>query len=159
MKVAKPSKQVIIDSIINQIEKGKGFSTVLALLGSKWHLPKTTFVRYWKKANDQHTEAQQPIKELKAALYTENALNERKRDIADVLERKEVLTKILRGQIPLEKAMVVNGVIEYVEVIPDWTDRKNAISELNKMEGDYAPTKVAQTDKDGNDIKITLNLL
>ena len=35
---------------------------------------------------------------------------------------------------------------------------KDLYAELNKMEGDYAPTKTAFTDTSGNDLKITLNI-
>lgn len=72
-----------------------------------------------------------------------------KEDFADIAERKRVLTQIVRGEIPLKKAMVVNGAIELIEVVPDWMDRRNAIAELNKMDGDYAPIK--------QDTKITSN--
>jgi len=54
---------------------------------------------------------------------------------------------------PLTKPMVVNGDLQLIPVVPDWMDRRNAIAELNKMEGDYAPTKIAQTNKDGDDVK------
>lgn len=148
----KSNKAVIIDGIVKQIEKGKGFGTVLKLIGTKWNLSRTTFSRYWKIANEQHTAAQQVLKDAKAALDLQAALDERKTQIADVLERKEILTKIARGQIPLRKAMVVENIIQYIDIVPDWADRKAAIAELNKMEGDYAPTKVAQTDKDGENL-------
>lgn len=68
-------------------------------------------------------------------------LEARKANILSVIERQEILSKIARGEIPLKKAMVCDGMIQEVEVVPDWMDRKNAIAELNKMEGDYAPTK------------------
>ena len=152
----KSNKAVIIDAIVKQIEKGKGFGTVLKLIGTKWNLSRTTYSRYWKIANENHTEAQQLIKDAKAALDMQSALNERKSQIADVLERKEILTQIARGQIRLRKAIPVNGELEYTEVVPDWMDRKNAIAELNKMEGDYAPTKVAQTNRAGDDVEPTI---
>lgn len=71
--------------------------------------------------------------------------------IMGIKERLEILTQIARGEIPLSKPMVADGIIEMVPIVPDWMDRKNAISELNKMDGSYAPTKLATTDKDGND--------
>ena len=61
--------------------------------------------------------------------------------VATVAERMQILTQIARGEIPLYKPMVCDGVIENVPVVPDWMDRKNAIAELNKMDGSYAPTK------------------
>lgn len=61
--------------------------------------------------------------------------------IMTVAERMEVLSKIARGEIPLKKPMVCDGLIHEIDVVPDWMDRKNAIAELNKMDGSYAPAK------------------
>lgn len=61
--------------------------------------------------------------------------------IADANERMVTLTKIMRGEIPLTKPMVVDGAIELVPVVPNWSDRMDAIDKLNKMTGDYAATK------------------
>lgn len=59
--------------------------------------------------------------------------------IMSVSERMNILSKIANGEIPLQKAIVVDKNIEYIEVVPDWMDRKNAIAELNKMDGSYTP--------------------
>lgn len=67
--------------------------------------------------------------------------------IMKAVERMQILTQIARGEIPLQKAMVVDKMVEYIEVVPDWMDRKNAIAELNKMDGSYAAEK--------KDIKVT----
>lgn len=147
----KANKQIIIDAIVKEVEKGKAYSKVLAVNVRKWQLSERTFNRYWKIANEQHKEAQQSIKEAKAALDIQNALEDRKGEIANATERKVILTKIARGQIPLRKHVVVDKFIEYIDVVPDYMDRKAAIAELNKMEGDYAPTKIAATDTEGND--------
>ena len=56
-------------------------------------------------------------------------------------ERMEIPTKIARGNIKLGKPMVVDKVIQVIEVVPDYMDRKNAIAELNKMDGNYAAAK------------------
>lgn len=68
--------------------------------------------------------------------------------IADANERMVILTKIMRGEIPLVKPMVCDGVIEEISIVPDWSDRRAAIAELNKMDGSYAPTK--QENKNDN---------
>lgn len=140
--MAKVSKKTVIDNLIVLIESGKTYSYCLGASGSKWGVPKNTFNRYWKIANQHHTEAQQAIKEAKAALDLQNAIDERKMQIADINERKEILTKILRGEIPLQKAFVVGKSIEFIDVVPDWMDRKAAIAELNKMDGSYAAEKI-----------------
>lgn len=137
----KANKLIIIEAIILLLRKGKGYSAVFVLIGTKWNISRTTFSNYWKIATLAHTEAQTLLKAAKDALDLQSALTERKSQIADVLERKEILTQIARGQIPLRKAMVVDNLLEYIEIIPDWMDRRAAIAELNKMEGEYAPTK------------------
>ena len=71
--------------------------------------------------------------------------------VMKAVERMQILTQIARGEIQLTKPMVVDGIVQLIPVIPDWMDRKNAISELNKMDGSYAPTKTAHTDTKGND--------
>lgn len=71
--------------------------------------------------------------------------------VLPIAQRIDILSRIALGEVPLKKAMVVDKMIEYIEVVPDWNDRKNAIAELNKMDGSYAPTKTANTDTQGND--------
>lgn len=61
--------------------------------------------------------------------------------IATKAERMEILTKIMRGELKMIKQDVFQGMVTDVEVAPDFSDRKNAITELNKMCGDYEPTK------------------
>lgn len=147
--MAKPTKQVVIDEIVAEIEQGRERGNLLATIGKKWQLSQRTFDRYWKTANQQHTERQQALKKELEALDTQMALEARKKAILTAEERKEILTKIAKGEIPLNKPMVVDGQIELVEVVPDWSDRRAAIAELNKMDGEYAPTKVAPTTPDG----------
>ena len=138
----KANKLVIIEAIVVLLRKGKGYSEILIQVGTKWDIPRSTFSRHFRNATQMHTEEQEVIKAAKAKLDLQSALNERKSQIADVLERKEILTQIARGQIPLRKAVVVDGSLEYYEVVPEWMDRKSAIAELNKMEGEYEPNKV-----------------
>ena len=145
----KANKLIIIDAIIVQLRKGKGYSEIFGQICTKWDISRSTFSNYWKIATQKHTEHQDVIKAAKQELDIQSALSERKSQIADVLERKEILTQISRGQIPLRKAVVVDGSLEYYEVVPDWMDRKGAIAELNKMEGEYAPNKLEITGKDG----------
>lgn len=99
------------------------------------------------------------IQELKQRLstaidkaYENDAVKEAIRDIMDKAERMAVLTKIARGEIKVKKPLMTNQRLEVLEFEPDCSDIKNAINELNKMDGSHAPTKQAQTDKEGNDV-------
>jgi hypothetical protein len=59
-------------------------------------------------------------------------------------QRMEILSNIAQGKLKVKKPFVIGGkVLEYPSE-PDHTDIKNAIAELNKMQGDYAPTKINQ---------------
>ena len=94
------------------------------------------------------------IKELKSIAKSITEAAQRKSadkiaadEIATVAERMKILTQIMRGEIPLKKPMVVSmgagggSEIQEIETVPDWMDRKNAIAELNKMDGSYASEK------------------
>lgn len=148
-----PSKQHIIDAIIKQIRAGKDRGKVLAKIGKEWQLSQRTFDRLWKTANEQHAELQHKARDAANKAYVDAMADAAKQAVMSEQERKEVLTKIARGLIPLTKPMVVDGLLEHVPVVPSWMDRKNAIAELNSMDGAYAPSKVANTDSQGNDIK------
>ena len=57
-------------------------------------------------------------------------------------ERMEIASNIAKG-----KAWKSGNVM----VVPNASDRMKACDYLSKIDGDYAPTKVAETDSDGND--------
>ena len=74
------------------------------------------------------------------------------------MERKEYLTKLVKGEILIPDVELkydsLNGYWAEKEVMKSANHqvRINAIAELNKMDGDYAPTQVAETDSKGKDI-------
>lgn len=160
----KPQKQNIINAIVKEIEKGSSYATVLKLNETKWHLTKSTFIRRWKEAQQQHIVKQQGIKEAVAIVEVEQAIEARKKEILTAQERKELLTEIALGKIEIptselrydsnEKKFVMQPVVK----LPDHSTRIKAISELNKMDGDYAPTKIASTNTKGNDVTPTINI-
>ena len=148
----KPSTQIIIDAIIKGIEQGKTFDTCLKLYGTKWNLTRSTFIRRWKDANEQHTVKQQAIKSKLAIIDQQAAIDARKKAIMNADERKEWLTKMINGEMKAKRPFVINGkIMEYPED-PSHSDRLKALAELNKMDGEYAPTKNAITDTKGNDL-------
>jgi len=159
--MAKADKQVIIDAIIKEIEKGEGRGKVLGKIGKKWEISRTTFDRIWKTANEQQKERQRKAKDAADEAYIQASADAAKVVVMSSQERKEMLSKIARGELtllvsdPKEPAKLIE-----VPAMVENLERIKAISELNKMEGDYAPTKVAQTNKDGEDVnyEITLKL-
>lgn len=137
----KPNKQVIITEIQKQIAIGKSRGNVLALNGKKWQLSKRTFDRYWKTANEQHTVERKRLNEVIESNTTIKELEAVKLNIMTANDRKVYLTKILNGELKIKKPFVIAGKIMEYPAEPDHADRLKALAELNKMEGEYAPTK------------------
>lgn len=131
------------------------YNDILAGFAAKWpNLSRRTIDRRIT-ASRKSLAAQYDHIKHEADTLAAKEIDALKLEIMGVYERKSVLTQIARGQIPLSKPMVVDKEIRLVEFVPDWSDRRAAIAELNKMDGDYAPAKVAQTNPDGSKIDET----
>jgi hypothetical protein len=63
------------------------------------------------------------------------------KDIITKAERMELLSKMAKGELKVKQPFVIAGKIMEYPSEPSLTDRRNAIAELNKMCGDYAPQK------------------
>jgi len=154
MAKVKANKAVIIDAIVKQVEKGESRGKVLGIIGKKWEISRTTFDRYWKVANEQHKELQDKAKDAADKAYIQSSEIAAKRAVMSRAERLEVLSSIARGDITMQ---VMDGEkVTEVQVVIETLEKLKAISELNKMEGDYAPAKIAQTDIAGNDIHLSV---
>jgi hypothetical protein len=138
----KPDKQTIIDFIISCLEKGEQRGNILVKTGKKWGTSKSAFDRWLKIAKQQLTDKQQAIKKELEAIDKAAAIEARKKAIMTADERKEYLTKIINGEVKFKKPFFVKGKIMEYPAEPDVADRMKAISELNKMEGDYAETAI-----------------
>lgn len=136
-----------IDFIKSCLRKGEVRKSILAKFVKKWQNASVrTFDRRLKDAeSDMQTEIS-AINE-KAYKSIEKVADEIAAQILSNFQRKVILSQIARGEIMLTKHMVVDKIIESVPVVPDWMDRKNAIAELNKMDGSYAPIKNDLGDK------------
>jgi hypothetical protein len=149
----KPNKQQIIDVIVKGIALGKERGVMLSTIVKKWQLSARTFDRYWKVANEQHSTKQAKLKNQLEEVERQAAVDALKKEILSVEERKIILSKIATGTLRLKRWWIGKDYEISKDVVPDYMDRKNAIAELNKMEGSYAPSKVAATDTEGNDVK------
>lgn len=144
----KPNKQIIIDAIIKEIKLGKGFKAVFEVIRSKSKLAESTFASYWKIANKQHSSVQQAIKDQLAKISTEAAIDADRMAIMTANQRKEYLTKIINGSIEItQKQMWFDRDEGKMKIIPisnppNIAERIRAIAELNRMDGDYASTKI-----------------
>jgi hypothetical protein len=140
--MAKISESSQIEFIKACLRKGLKRKAILGKFGKKWEtVSRTTFDRRLKQATESMQGELKPIEQrTEESIAVE--VEARKSKILTSIERQEILSKIALGQLPLKKLIVCDGIIEEREVVPDWMDRKNAIAELNKMDGSYSPAKV-----------------
>lgn len=146
----KAKKETIIDFIVAEIKKGKSRGDILAKVGNKWQTPPRTFDRYLKVAQLRHQAKRQVINKRKDELEVAEEVAALKTDIMTANERKQLLSQIARREIkiPNSKQQYDTKQQEWVTVeieeLPDHQAVIKAVSELNKMDGDYSPiqTKV-----------------
>jgi hypothetical protein len=128
------------------------------VLGTRFKIQVQRFYQSFNKAMFEWQELRQTAI---AEQVPTNAIEGLKSAYLSKLERLEILTKIARQEIDVEEVTLSEqfGMTKFNRK-PNPSEITKAIAEVNKIEGDYAPTKVAQTDKDGNDkeFNITLNL-
>ena len=142
----KSNKTAYIDFIIDCFDKGiVERSEVLAIFGEKWQTPTRTFDRYFKQAKEQHFKRREAIEKEKLTI----TITQEKKAVKSNIKTKEQLLEKL-NEIIDQKTKKVEGQI----IMPTFNDVKGAIDLYCKIEGHYAPTKVAETDKDGNNKKL-----
>jgi hypothetical protein len=98
-----------------------------------------------KEARHLHTQEAQTLQKAELEGLTEARKKEALESVLSVLDRKLILSEIARGELVLQKPMVVNKEIQVIDVVPNYEDRRAAIAELNKMDGAYAPTEIKGT--------------
>ena len=135
----KPNKENIITEILIEIERGSGFSICQEVFKLNWGLSETTFQRYWKIASETYRKQQLSHQCTLGGLALAEKINSFKKAIIDKQERMEILTRIARGEIEVTKHIVCDKYVQEFDVLPALNDRKNAIAELNKMDGSYTP--------------------
>ena len=136
-----------VDFIVACLRKGQQRKAILANFAKKWqNISERTFDRRLNDAVAKF-QAEQSYIQAQAEQEVAKEVEARKEAIMSTIERKEILTKIARGKVPMLKPMVVSqgagmgSTIETIEVAPSWEDRRAAIAELNKMDGAYASEK------------------
>ena len=137
----KPKKEQTVNAMLLEIEMGISYSECLRVNDGLWGLPSSTFDRYWAEASKRFKARLDAIEEATTKVAVSMEVKALKKAILSKHERQEILTQIAKGEIPLVKHIVCDGIIQEVDVVPAWADRRAAIAELNKMEGDYAPIK------------------
>lgn len=125
--------------------------------GNCWEYLRTKFKiqrqRFYKTFNQVLIGWQELREKARTKQVQANATDALKSAVMSKQERLETLTKIAKGELKVKRPFVIGGKIMEYPSEPDAMERKAAIAEMNKMEGDYAPSKVAQTDSKGNDVE------
>jgi hypothetical protein len=136
-----------------------------AMYGQKWAKGKTTFDKDWNNANERYIEYQ-------------NKANKAKEEasIAKEVEAVKQGLKTKNERLLIYQSQVDNMLLE-LETKQCYDDEGNMRamtqrelndtrktlqviqSEISKIEGDYAPTKTANTDSSGNDVDSPLDTL
>ena len=154
-------QETYISFIIDQLQSGNvERGKVLATFGKKWQTGVRSFDRYWKEANERHIEAQNTLQKVKDDIYIEAEKEALKNGLKSKLQRQLELQEML------EPDYMTSEIVGIANGVPVWADRpltpmekKHIHAELSKMDGSYAPAKVAQTDTDGKDKKTDLSTL
>ena len=140
----KPNKLIIINEVIDKLNQGISTDIIISEFCTKFHFTERTAFNYIKAAKNELFKLDQQIKKKKEKIIEEKAIESLEKFIINTDQRKEILSNIAIGELIIKKPFLLNGKIVQVDSQPDYSDRRNAIAELNKMEGDYSPTKIMQ---------------
>lgn len=132
-------------NFIRLIAEGKGQGEAYQLSVAKKSLsPSVAHVQGCKLAkkysNEINSERKRISSIIESSKDTASAAIEASA-IMDRLERMKLLSDIARGNLSVEQAISTKDGIDIVEAKPSFSERRAAISELNKMDGSYSPTK------------------
>ena len=136
----KPDQHKQVEFIKDCLRKGEERKIILPKFTTIYRKSEKTFNNRLKEARKSIQGEQQRIQQ-EAEKGIQKDIIERKSKIMTSIERQEFLTEIAKGEEMQVKELLKNGKIAIGKIIPNLTDRLKAIAELNKMQGDYAPTK------------------
>jgi hypothetical protein len=137
----KPNRDALINEMISDIDFGMDRGEVRARFVAEWQLSTRTFDRYWQSAKKQFDEEQNQIKlerqDIKIAAISERT----EYRVMSKAERMNILSQMADGTLQVQRNVVTKDGVMVILALPDYNDRKAAIAELNKMDGEYAPVR------------------
>lgn len=151
-----PKREAIVAEMLTEIDYGVSRESVLATIGKKWQIPLRTFDRYWAIARQEAAAEAERLKEARYDRLHEAEMARVNAGIMGKEERMLVLSQIARAEVALDREVLSVDGIQALSVVPDFAERKAAIAELNKMDGDYAPIK--KENKHSGDLTIKQDL-
>jgi len=140
MPAPNPNKEKIVEDILAELDFGAERQECLDMVVEKWRVSSRTFDRYWLEASTRlqarHERTQKALDEV----YIEGKKEALKKAILSKHERQELLTKLATGEILSWRETATEAGIQKLYYYSA-AEVKQHIAELNKMDGDYAPTK------------------
>lgn len=136
----KPSKEIIVNEMLLEIELGITYKECMVVNGGLWKLPDTTFNRYWSAASKRFKAQLEATQSALDDVRVEWAKEALKKAILSKHERQELLSKLATGELKSWREVVTEAGIQKLEYYSA-AEVKGHVAELNKMDGDYAPTK------------------
>jgi len=127
------NKTAYTDFILTELNKGNvQYKDVCGVFCGKFGLTENTFIKYWKQANERHTEQRQAIEaaKLEQTIKTEKEVVKRQ-----IKSKSELLLKL--NDIIEQKAKRIEGQI----IMPSHSDVARAIDLYCRIQGHYAPMK------------------
>ena len=129
------SKQIYIDFIVGELEKGNvSYTNVFQVFLSNFKVSEPTFVRYWKIANEQFKINNENKKAKLKEIDLSNSINTLKENLD--LINSSLLSIIKKEQLVEEKAydITIGKVVVYYRE-PNPMEIIEAIKEYNRING------------------------
>jgi hypothetical protein len=155
------NKQIYIDFILKELSKGNvQHKDVICLFLPKFACTRQTFDKYWKIANETHSQQRETINNARL----EQSIETEKEAVKIGLKSKFERLLILQKEVDNCTLDLENGFTEELKSTGELVTRpitiqektalrntiKNLQSEISKIEGDYAPTKAENTNTNLN---------
>lgn len=121
--MAKANGEDVIKECMSFLAQGKTYADAVSVICGKFRFSDRTFDKYWKIAQERHSETQKAAQLAMADQYIQSALQG---------QQAGILTK-------QERMRLASGIACNKEAQD--SDRLKAMDYLSKIEGDYAPAK------------------
>ncbi len=120
---------------------------ICLLFCTKFDKTRQTFYNHWENAQIDYNKEVQEIEKQKTEESINGKIDAVKRGILTKNKALDILTKIAKGKI----TTTVMTKLGPENIEPSFFDMRAAIETIAKIEGWFAPTKLANTDVDGKD--------
>jgi hypothetical protein len=163
-KVSQIDKKDGIVLIIEELKNNTSKIDVMAKFGKIWQVPKDTFNKWWKIANDDYSKTQQGINSKANDVMVDKVIDAQKVALERKIKRLEILNnkfeeiakmhpqklkyRDAKGE-EREVNITKGDYLKGIEVMARLDER------ISKAEGTDAPSKVANTDAAGKDVDLS----